>query len=83
MGRMGRIHDLSHSLRSHDEARERRNGVLNQRGCSGSFPTLVPANRGVFLSRYRFLMKKFYKNAKASFYISSGMDTAESSTVIR
>jgi len=48
-----------------------------------SFPTLVPVDRGVFLSRYRFLMKKFYKNAKASFYISSGMDTAESSTVIR
>jgi len=35
MGRMGRIHDLSYSLRSHDEAHERRNGVLNQRGCPG------------------------------------------------
>ena len=44
MGRMERIHGLSHSLRSHDEARERRNGVSNQR-----------------------VLKKFYKNAKASF----------------
>jgi len=51
---MGRIHGLSHPLRSHDEVREnemesRIRGVLILR----SFPVLAPAGRGVFLSRYR------------------------------
>jgi len=60
-----------------------REGVLVYGFISDACPWLVPADRGVFLSTYRLLMRKFYKIAKASFYISSGMDTAESSTVIR